>query len=47
MGSYPKPDVPKFVAFNFLCLEDGFFSKSFLSEKGAFPDDSSEKKLSS
>ena len=45
MGSYTKPDVPKCVVFNFLCLEDGFFSKSFMSEKKAFPDDFTEKNV--
>ena len=36
MVSYPKPDVPKCVVFNFLSLEDLFFSKSFLFKKGLF-----------
>ena len=31
-----KADVPKYVVINFLQLEDGFFGKSFLSEKGLF-----------
>ena len=43
MGSYKKPYVPKCVAFNFLSLKDGFFSK-FSVKKKAFLDDSSDKK---